>query len=191
MAIEIARASQYWSILQVQYTPLMIEELLWWLFSLAWQISAGATSPSLSDRNHFRYFFRTVAPDHSHNDARAVLFKHYGWSHVGTLSENTESYALAMNELVRVLGKHHNITVVSSGSIGELKIKAHLQLLKACEHWFHYFLFFIIVIIDKWICGFLNWFHFIVHVINFNWYWTNWFNFLLNDTAVGNFLQMG
>ncbi|GAU97949.1 hypothetical protein RvY_09165-2 [Ramazzottius varieornatus] len=94
------------------------------------QISAGATSPSLSDRSAFPSFFRTVAPDQSHNHARAAFLKHHGWRHVGTLNENTESYALAMNELVRVFGTHHDITFVATGSIGESKIKDHLTLLK-------------------------------------------------------------
>jgi hypothetical protein len=95
------------------------------------QISAGATSPALSDRNQFRYFFRTVTPDQSHNNARVEFIRHFKWHYAATINENTESYALAMNQLVGTL-EDHNITFGATGSIGESKIRSQLELFKAC-----------------------------------------------------------
>ncbi|OQV20137.1 Gamma-aminobutyric acid type B receptor subunit 2 [Hypsibius exemplaris] len=108
VAIELARASPYWAMLQ---------------------ISAGATSPALSDRNHFRYFFRTITPDQSHNNARLEFLRHFRWQYAATINENTESYALAMNALVGAL-EDQNITFRATGSIGESKIREQLELFK-------------------------------------------------------------
>ncbi|XP_055335361.1 gamma-aminobutyric acid type B receptor subunit 2-like [Paramacrobiotus metropolitanus] len=93
------------------------------------QISAGATSPALSDRKHFRYFFRTVAPDQSHNEARRAFLHHFGWRFAAAINENQEAYALAMNEIVRTLAGY-NITFRATGSIGINKIQEQLRIFK-------------------------------------------------------------
>ncbi|EEC19544.1 gaba-B receptor, putative [Ixodes scapularis] len=67
------------------------------------QISFGSLSSVLSDRVGFPLFYRTVAPDSSHNAARVALLRHFHWYTVATLHEDGELYALAINELLTQL----------------------------------------------------------------------------------------
>ncbi|KAG0430048.1 hypothetical protein HPB47_023045 [Ixodes persulcatus] len=66
-------------------------------------ISFGSLSSVLSDRAGFPLFYRTVAPDSSHNAARVALIRHFQWDTVATLHEDDELYALAINELLTQL----------------------------------------------------------------------------------------
>ncbi|KAB0798802.1 hypothetical protein PPYR_06682 [Photinus pyralis] len=78
----LANIMSYWNILQVSY---------------------GSTSPILSDRNRFPLFFRTVAPDSSHNAARISFIKHFGWKMVATFNLSQQPFQLSSNRFVREL----------------------------------------------------------------------------------------
>ncbi|GFV19284.1 transposable element Tc1 transposase [Trichonephila clavipes] len=58
------------------------------------QISYGATSPALSDRENFPMFFRTVAPDSSHNAALLSFVLYHKWFTVATLHEQGDKHSL-------------------------------------------------------------------------------------------------
>jgi hypothetical protein len=58
------------------------------------QVSFGSTSPVLSDRQEFPLFYRTVAPDSSHNPARLAFVRGFGWDTVTALSQNEDVYSL-------------------------------------------------------------------------------------------------
>lgn len=57
-------------------------------------MSFGSTSPALSDRQEFPLFYRTVAPDSSHNPARLAFVRGLGWDTVTALSQNEDVYSL-------------------------------------------------------------------------------------------------
>ncbi|XP_062553240.1 gamma-aminobutyric acid type B receptor subunit 2 [Armigeres subalbatus] len=93
------------------------------------QVSFGSTSPALSDRREFPLFYRTVAPDSSHNPARIAFIKHFGWDTVATFSENEEGHSLAVNDLVTDL-ELANITCAVTISFAETDFKEQLKLLR-------------------------------------------------------------
>ncbi|XP_055597604.1 gamma-aminobutyric acid type B receptor subunit 2 [Uranotaenia lowii] len=93
------------------------------------QVSFGSTSPALSDRREFPLFYRTVAPDSSHNPARIAFIKHFGWDTVATFSENEEGHSLAVNDLVTEL-ERANITCAATISFAETDFKEQLMLLR-------------------------------------------------------------
>lgn len=57
-------------------------------------MSYGATSPALSDRENFPLFFRTIAPDSSHNAALLAFVLHHKWLTVAALHEQEDKHAL-------------------------------------------------------------------------------------------------
>nr|XP_022908051.1 gamma-aminobutyric acid type B receptor subunit 2 [Onthophagus taurus]XP_022908052.1 gamma-aminobutyric acid type B receptor subunit 2 [Onthophagus taurus] len=73
------------------------------------QVSFGSTSPNLSDRNEFPFFFRTVSPDSSFNPARTAFMKYYGWETVAAFCESNNVFLLPLNNLVTIL-ENANIT---------------------------------------------------------------------------------
>ncbi|KAL3234091.1 hypothetical protein MRX96_022836 [Rhipicephalus microplus] len=93
------------------------------------QISFGSLSSVLSDRAGFPLFFRTVAPDSSHNAARVAFLRRYRWDTVATLHEDDELYALAINELLTQLEGAH-IAVSSSESVTRNDFLEQIQELK-------------------------------------------------------------
>lgn len=93
------------------------------------QISFGSLSSVLSDRAGFPLFFRTVAPDSSHNAARVAFLKRFRWDAVATLHEDDELYALAINELLTQLDGA-NIAVSSSESVTRNDFLEQIQELK-------------------------------------------------------------
>lgn len=93
------------------------------------QISFGSLSSVLSDRAGFPLFFRTVAPDSSHNAARVAFLKRFRWDAVATLHEDDELYALAINELLTQL-EGANIAVSSSESVTRNDFLEQIQELK-------------------------------------------------------------
>ncbi|XP_062705016.1 gamma-aminobutyric acid type B receptor subunit 2-like [Aedes albopictus] len=93
------------------------------------QVSFGSTSPALSDRREFPLFYRTVAPDSSHNPARIAFIKHFAWDTVATFSENEEGHSLAVNDLVTDL-ELANITCAATISFAETDFKEQLKLLR-------------------------------------------------------------
>ncbi|KAJ8895986.1 hypothetical protein PR048_001327 [Dryococelus australis] len=60
-------------------------------------VSFGSTSPALSDRKEFPLFFRTVAPDSSHNPARLAFVRRFGWDSVTALSQDEDVYTMPNN----------------------------------------------------------------------------------------------
>ncbi|CAD5120252.1 DgyrCDS8822 [Dimorphilus gyrociliatus] len=74
------------------------------------EISYGAVSPALSDREKYPTFFRTAAADSSHNDARIQFFRNFNWSTFATIHQDQEIFSLAINDLTRALEKA-NMTI--------------------------------------------------------------------------------
>lgn len=65
------------------------------------QVSFGSTAPALSDRQEFPLFYRTVAPDSSHNPARLAFVRGLGWDTVTALSQNEDVYSLVCMTFAR------------------------------------------------------------------------------------------
>ncbi|KAF6210194.1 hypothetical protein GE061_013297 [Apolygus lucorum] len=104
----LAKVVPYWNILQVSY---------------------GSMSPALSDRSEFPYFYRTIAPDSSHNPARIAFLKRFSWETVTAFSQNEDVYSLAVNDLVTEL-ETANITCKSTITFAETEIEEQLRALK-------------------------------------------------------------
>ena len=58
------------------------------------QISYGSSSPTLSDRDMFPTFFRTIPSETQSNSARFALMERYNWSKVATLHETRNVFTL-------------------------------------------------------------------------------------------------
>jgi gamma-aminobutyric acid type B receptor len=92
-------------------------------------VSFGSTTPALSDREEFPYFFRTVMPDSSHNPARIAFIRRFKWDTVTTFSQSEEVHSLAVNDLVTQL-ERANISCTATITFGEANFKDQLQMLR-------------------------------------------------------------
>ncbi|XP_038054948.1 gamma-aminobutyric acid type B receptor subunit 2-like [Patiria miniata] len=77
-------------------------------------VSYGATSVTLTNREFYPTFFRTVSPDSSHNAAKAAFLEYFGWYEIASLIEEEEMFSLALSELTRYLQSSTNITISTS-----------------------------------------------------------------------------
>lgn len=93
------------------------------------KVSFGSTSPALSDRSEFPLFYRTVAPDSSHNPARIAFIRRFGWYTVSTFSQNEEIHSLAVNDLVTEL-ENANISCAATITFAETDFKNQLKMLR-------------------------------------------------------------
>lgn len=93
------------------------------------KVSFGSTSPALSDRSEFPLFYRTVAPDSSHNPARIAFIRRFGWDTVTTFSQNEEIHSLAVNDLVTEL-ENANISCAATITFAETDFKNQLKMLR-------------------------------------------------------------
>ncbi|CAH1982080.1 unnamed protein product [Acanthoscelides obtectus] len=93
------------------------------------QVSFGSTSPYLSDRNKFPLFFRTAAPDSSHNDAKIHFIKKFGWKVVATFSQSENEYLLPINRLITDL---ENASVACMSTV-TFSLDNYLDQLKALK----------------------------------------------------------
>lgn len=101
------------------------------------QVSFGSTSPALSDRQEFPFFYRTVATDSSHNPARIAFIRKFGWDTVTTFSQNEEVHSLAVNDLVTEL-ESANISCAATITFAETDFKEQLLLLRVSLFLFIY-----------------------------------------------------
>jgi hypothetical protein len=62
-----------------------------WLYL---QISHATESPLLSDREKYPTFLRMLITDMSHNAVRVALIRHFNWTRVAILYEDTERHSL-------------------------------------------------------------------------------------------------
>ena len=62
------------------------------------QISYGSSSPTLSDRDMFPKFFRTIPSETQSNSARFALMQRYNWTKVATLHETRNVFTLVSNQ---------------------------------------------------------------------------------------------
>lgn len=92
-------------------------------------MSFGAVAPALSDRREFPLFYRTVAPDSSHNPARIAFIRRFGWDTVTTFSQNEEIYSLAINDLVTEL-ESANISCTATITFAETDFKDQIRMLR-------------------------------------------------------------
>jgi hypothetical protein len=84
------------------------------------QVSFGSTSPALSDRQEFPLFYRTVAPDSSHNPARLAFVRGFGWDTVTALSQNEDVYSLVSvtnEELYALYSSPISIRMIKSRTV--------------------------------------------------------------------------
>lgn len=107
----------------------MCHQCMYVIFPLFSQVSFGSTSPALSDRNEFPLFYRTVAPDSSHNPARIAFIRRFGWDTVTTFSQNEEIHSLAVNDLVTEL-ENANISCAATITFGETDFRNQLKMLR-------------------------------------------------------------
>ncbi|EFA01604.1 gamma-aminobutyric acid type B receptor subunit 2 [Tribolium castaneum] len=93
------------------------------------QVSFGSTSPTLSDRKKFPLFFRTVAPDSSHNAAKVNFVKHFGWRVIATFCQSENKFLLPLNNLITHF-ENENISCVTTITFSLDNYKEQLKVLK-------------------------------------------------------------
>ncbi|KAF5289126.1 hypothetical protein FQA39_LY15228 [Lamprigera yunnana] len=124
----LANIMPYWNILQVQTNINPPNYNIRYFL----QVSYGSKSPLLSDRSKFPLFFRTVAPDSSHNSARISFIKHFGWNTVATLSVSQQPYLLSWNKFVHEL-EASNVYCVATITFSMENYKDQLKSLKELD----------------------------------------------------------
>lgn len=72
-------------VMTANWLQFLISEL--WQF---WQVSFGSSSPSLSDKNRFPRFYRTIPSEIQVNSLRLAIMRTFNWTRVATL-HNTEN----------------------------------------------------------------------------------------------------
>lgn len=125
----LAKIVPYWNILQVTEQNHTIFFKSKNHLHLSIKVSFGSTSPALSDRREFPLFYRTVAPDSSHNPARIAFIRKFGWDTVTTFSQNEEIYSLAINDLVTEL-ESANISCTATITFAQTDFKDQIQMLR-------------------------------------------------------------
>ncbi|ELT90594.1 hypothetical protein CAPTEDRAFT_145194 [Capitella teleta] len=69
----------------------LTESVVFWNVT---SVSYGATSDSLSDRQRYPRFYRTVAPDSCVVPARMKIMEHFGWNAVSTVHQVDEIFSV-------------------------------------------------------------------------------------------------
>jgi len=82
------------------------------------QISYSSTSPELSVKNKYPYFYRTIPDDTSFNAPRLALLKTFKWSHVGIIFQEEDIHRTAISDL-HALFLENGIRQISSESFRE------------------------------------------------------------------------
>ncbi|KAI7806353.1 putative gamma-aminobutyric acid type B receptor subunit 2-like [Triplophysa rosa] len=82
------------------------------------QLSFAVTAPSLANKRRFPNFFRMVPSDSAVNLALVRFLKQYGWSRVGTLTQNDQKFTEVQKDLSGHL-EVANIQLVAAESFSE------------------------------------------------------------------------
>ncbi|KAL9979471.1 hypothetical protein ACROYT_G017142 [Oculina patagonica] len=82
------------------------------------QISYSSTSPELSVKKNYPYFYRTIPDDTSFSAPRIALLKTFNWSHVGTIFQEEDIHRTAISDLHALFLKN-GIKQISSESFRE------------------------------------------------------------------------
>lgn len=69
------------------------------------QISYSSTSPELSIKKNYPYFYRTIPDDTSFSAPRIALLKTFNWSHVGTIFQEEDIHRTVTIKVVYILRK--------------------------------------------------------------------------------------
>ncbi|KAL7747005.1 hypothetical protein RI367_007618 [Sorochytrium milnesiophthora] len=78
-----------------------------------WQCSGSATSPSLSDKSTYRYFYRTVPPDNYQGVMHALIAKQMKWDTVSVLY-SSDSYGFGISRSFQERARAIGITIATS-----------------------------------------------------------------------------
>ncbi|XP_065918423.1 gamma-aminobutyric acid type B receptor subunit 1-like [Dysidea avara] len=83
------------------------------LFYNLTQISYLSSSPSLSEREKFSRFFRTIPSEEATSTARLALLERYNWQRVALLYETQTIYATTVQQFVHMVPKNDSLLVRS------------------------------------------------------------------------------
>ncbi|EDV23717.1 uncharacterized protein TRIADDRAFT_26726 [Trichoplax adhaerens] len=95
--------------------PLAATSALWNLLL----VSYSASSPVLSNRQKFPYFFRTIESEISFNNPRIELLKYYNWNQIALLYESENIFSETMDDFRSKIAVNNNITIISSESFAD------------------------------------------------------------------------
>ncbi|ELU13426.1 hypothetical protein CAPTEDRAFT_196516 [Capitella teleta] len=76
-------------------------------------VSYGCMSPSLSNRDRFPHFFRTVQPEVTQNPARIELMRLFEWDRVAIIQQSYEYFTTQMDDLIERLNMS-NTTIITN-----------------------------------------------------------------------------
>ncbi|KAJ8021489.1 Metabotropic glutamate receptor 3 [Holothuria leucospilota] len=77
------------------------------------QISYWSTSPDLSNKDRYPYFFRTVPPDHHQARAMIEILRYFNWTYVTVIHENS-NYGIRGAEEVQRLAREYGICIAAT-----------------------------------------------------------------------------
>ncbi|KAL7749257.1 hypothetical protein RI367_005409 [Sorochytrium milnesiophthora] len=86
-----------------------------------WQCSGAATSPTLSDKTSFPYFFRTIPPDNFQGIALAYFCKNMGWKRVSILA-GSDAYGAGIADAFSLQAKELDITIATSQTFPVIQV---------------------------------------------------------------------
>ena len=74
------------------------------------QISYASTSPLLSNRDRYTYFFRTIPPDDLQARAIIDLLLHFNWTHISTIYSK-DAYGQPGTDELKLLARQHGMCI--------------------------------------------------------------------------------
>ncbi|KAJ8044513.1 Gamma-aminobutyric acid type B receptor subunit 2 [Holothuria leucospilota] len=89
-------------------------------------MSYAASSPRLSNRELYPYFYRTYKTDILFNLPRVWLLNYFDWKRIGSLSENHDVFALTNNDLFELLPENDisvEVTEIFDGQVTPRQIE--------------------------------------------------------------------
>ncbi|CAK9298893.1 unnamed protein product [Gordionus sp. m RMFG-2023] len=93
------------------------------------QVSYGSTSPGLSDRQIYPYFFRTIVTESEQNKARIFLLKTFNWTKVSVIFQNIPYFQSVKDDLINELTKNH-IEILTAESFTDNSVINQLENIK-------------------------------------------------------------
>ncbi|KAJ8024250.1 Gamma-aminobutyric acid type B receptor subunit 2 [Holothuria leucospilota] len=67
------------------------------------QVNQASSSPNLSNRRKYPYFFRSLGPPYNLNDLQSIMLKEFNWTKVAVLHEGKQPHSGVTDHLQQIL----------------------------------------------------------------------------------------
>ncbi|PIK41700.1 putative gamma-aminobutyric acid type B receptor subunit 2-like [Apostichopus japonicus] len=79
------------------------------------QVNQASSSPNLSDRNKYPYFFRALGPPYNLNDLQSIVLQEFNWAKVAVIHEGKQPHSGVTDHLQQTLHMN-NVSILASES---------------------------------------------------------------------------